>query len=85
MPTNTYFKATLLDPRFKIMSAVLLSKLDFDRLKTAVAVEVEELLEQDITNSAGEAGSLSGTAPKSEATSSKPTRLFRGEMQSYSN
>ncbi|XP_068454296.1 zinc finger BED domain-containing protein 4-like [Clinocottus analis] len=82
MPTNTYFKATLLDPRFKIMPMALLSQLDFERLKAAVTVEVEELLEQDRMLSAGEAGSSSGVASESEDTSSKPTSLFWGAMQS---
>ncbi|XP_068588825.1 zinc finger BED domain-containing protein 4-like [Cebidichthys violaceus] len=81
--TNTYFKATLLDPRFKIMPITLLSQLDFERLKAAVTVEVEELLEQDRMLSAGETGSISGAAPESpEDSSSKPTSLFWGAMQS---
>lgn len=79
-PTNIYFKATLLDPRFKIMAMALLSKLDFERLKAAVAVEVEELLEQDSVPAAGGAGSSSEL--ESEGTSSKPTSLFWGAMQS---
>ncbi|XP_075958265.1 zinc finger BED domain-containing protein 4-like [Anarhichas minor] len=81
-PTNTYFKATLLDPRFKIMPMALLSQLDFERLKAAVTMEVEELLEQDRMLSAGDAGSSSGAAPEPEDTSSKPTSLFWGAMQS---
>lgn len=79
-PTNTYFKATLLDPRFKIMPMALLSKPDFERLKAAVAVEVEELLEQDSVPPAGE--SSSDVVLESEDTSSKPTSLFWGAMQS---
>ncbi|XP_049437940.1 zinc finger BED domain-containing protein 4-like [Epinephelus fuscoguttatus] len=81
-PTNTYFKATLLDPRFKIMPMALLSKLDFGRLKAAVAVEVEELLEQDSTPSAGGNGSSLAVVQESEDTRSKPTSLFWGAMQS---
>ncbi|XP_073326308.1 zinc finger BED domain-containing protein 4-like [Pagrus major] len=80
--TNAYFKATLLDPRFKIMPMALLSKLDFDRLKAAVAEEVDELLEQDSIPSVGEADSSSGMVLESEGTSSKPTSLFWGAMQS---
>lgn len=81
-PTNAYFKATLLDPRFKIMPMTMLSKLDFERLKAAVAAEVEELLDQDSRPSAGEAGSSSGVVLEPEGTSSKPTSLFWGAMQS---
>jgi len=81
-PTNTYFKATLLDPRFKIMPMALLSRRDFERLKAAVTVEVDELLEQDRMLSSGEAGSSSDVAPEPEDTSSKPTSLFWGAMQS---
>lgn len=82
-PTNTYFKATLLDPRFKIMPMALLSKLDFERLKAAVAVEVEELLEQDSApSSSAEAGSSSGAVLESQGTSIKSTSLFWGAMQS---
>lgn len=82
MPINTYFKATLLDPRFKIMPMALLSKLDYDRLKGAVALEVEEVLEQDGMLSAGEAGPSSGGLLESDGTSSKPASLFWGAMQS---
>lgn len=84
-PTNSYFKATLLDPRFKIMPMALLSKLDFERLKAAVAVEVEELLEQDNIPSvceADEVGSSSRVVLESEGTSSKTASLFWGAMQS---
>lgn len=81
-PTNCYFKATLLDPRFKIMPMALLSKLDFEGLKAAVAAEVEELLDQGAMPSAGETGSSSGVMLESEGTSSKPTSLFWGAMQS---
>lgn len=38
----------------------LLNKLDFDRLKAAVAEEVDELLEQDSSPTADEADSSSG-------------------------
>ncbi|TNN60324.1 Zinc finger BED domain-containing protein 4 [Liparis tanakae] len=82
-PTNAYFKATLLDPRFKIMPMALLSRRDFERLKAAVMEEVDELLEQDRVRSSGEAGSSSDVvAPEPEDASSKPTSLFWGAMQS---
>lgn len=82
-PTNTYFKATLLDPRFKIMPMALLSKLNFERLKAAVAVEVEEFLEQDSKPLGGEASFPSRTVLESEGTSKKSTSLFWGAMQSF--
>lgn len=80
-PTNTCFNAMLLDPRFKITPMALLCMLDFERLKAAVEVEVELLLEQDSMPSAGEAGSSSGVALESEGSSSKPTSLFWGAKQ----
>ncbi len=72
IPTNSYFKAMLLDPRFKILPMALLSELDFQRLQAAVAAEVEELLEQESVPSAGEA-SKAGTSS---------TSLFWGALQS---
>lgn len=53
------------------MAMSLLSKMDFDWLKGAVALEVEEMLEQ-----------LVFYQMESDDTGSKPTSLFWGAMQS---
>ncbi|XP_041960023.1 zinc finger BED domain-containing protein 4-like isoform X2 [Alosa sapidissima] len=82
-PTGPYFKATLLDPRFKMMPSSLLSESDFNRLKAEVVSEVEERLGHLV----GEPDDAAATSDLSTAAAEEDTvrkSLFWGAMQSMS-
>jgi len=71
-----YFKATLLDPRFKSLPMSLLSTSEFDKLKADVAAEVDAELQADDVSGVPEAASSSSV----ESETSGQKSLFWGAM-----